>query len=309
MSITFLFPGQGSESTGMLGRLPSAPIVQETLRAAEEVLHFPTPTLDTESALLRTENVQVALFIAGVASARWLMEANVKPQFVAGHSVGAFAAAVVAGVLTLEDGLELVIRRAESMVRAAPGDTGMAVLAGAPLALLEDLISPTDLQAGSIYIANRNSPDQIVIAGKRSIIASTLERARALHLRRAQMLSVALPSHTPWMNPVAENLLQLASKTPTRPPDYPFASNVTGRLLYNQQEIIADLALGVAKPVNWIDCMNALQEAGTDIFLEMPPGNVLTRIASNRFPGTRSYSVESMSIPSIIKASAFGERF
>jgi malonate decarboxylase epsilon subunit len=304
MSLTLLFPGQGSESEGMLSRLPSVPAVKATFRAAEEVLKVPVESLDTEAALAQTTNAQVALFIAGVAAARWLFTAEIKPQFVAGHSIGAFTAAVTAGVLSFEQGLELVIKRAESMVQAAPKDSGMAVLAGAPVPWMEQMVSAAAVPIGSLYVANRNAPDQMIIAGKLSAIEAVLRMGRARGLRRAHLLRLSVPSHTPWMEPVAEILLQVTQRIKTFPPLFPCGSNISGRLLYKSSEIIEDLVWGVARPVNWTDCMNALYEAGTRLFLEIPPGNVQTRIASNRFPDTRAYSVEGMSIGSVLKAVA-----
>jgi malonate decarboxylase epsilon subunit len=285
----------------MLVRLPSAPIVRETLRTAEDVLRMPVRDLDTASALTRTENVQVALLISGVATARMLIEAEVQPQFVAGHSVGTFAAAVIAGVLPFERALQLVVQRSKAMVRAAPRDSGMAVLAGAPLVTLEHLVSEADVPEGSIYIANRNAPDQIVVGGKNSTIEQLLRDCRAFGLRRAQMLAVRVPSHTPWMLPVAKRLLPLASRIRSSEPVVPCGSNISGRLLYESAEIIQDIVWGVARPVNWIDCMSALYEAGTQVFLEMPPGAVLTSIARSRFPDIRAYSVEQMSIAAVLK--------
>src|SRR5690348_12251525 len=170
MALSFLFPGQGSQSAGMLSRLPPDPVVRETLLCAQDLLKVQIQSLDTDEALVRTENVQVALLISGVAVARWLLETKVKPQFVAGHSIGAFGAAVTAGVVPFEQALELVVKRAEAMVRSAPKDCGMAVLAGAPLALLEQIVAASGVPIGSLYVANRNAPDQIVIAGKLSAI-------------------------------------------------------------------------------------------------------------------------------------------
>jgi malonate decarboxylase epsilon subunit len=247
--------------------------------------------------------VQLALFIVGVAAARWLVSNNIRPHFAGGHSIGAYAAAVTANVLTFEQGLQLVKKRAQLMVQFAPQDCGMAVLAGAPLSVLEDLVGKQNRAAGPIFVANVNSPEQIVVAGRLAELNQLLENAQHSGLRRAQLLKICVPSHTPWMQAAAEAMLPTANSMTVSPCSVPCCSNISGRLLYRSVEILEDLVWGIACPVNWIDCMSVLREAGSHLFLELPPGNVLTRIARSRFPECRCMAFDETNIGSLRIAS------
>jgi malonate decarboxylase epsilon subunit len=242
------------------------------------------------------------LFIVGVAAARWLVSNDIRPQFAGGHSIGAFAAAVTANVLNVEQGLQLVRKRAELMVRLAPQHCSMAVLSGAPLSVLGDFVERQNRSAGPIFVANINSPQQIVVAGRLAELNQLLENAQHLGLRRAQLLKISVPSHTPWMQAAAEAMLPTANSIAVSPCLVPWCSNITGRLLYRSTEILEDLVWGIARPVNWIDCMSVLREAGTHLFLELPPGNVLTRINRSSFPECRCVAFEETNIASLLIA-------
>jgi malonate decarboxylase epsilon subunit len=180
MSTVILFPGQGSQRAGMLQDLPGTPAAEQAHREAREVLEsledLPA-RLDTEEALQSTTNAQLALLVAGVVTARALVDDHgLRADFVAGHSVGAFAAAVLAGVLTLGDALRVVKVRGEEMERACAGGTwGMAALRGLDVASVRSLLRSLATQNDPLWIANINSADQIAVSGTRAAL-DTLRR-------------------------------------------------------------------------------------------------------------------------------------
>ncbi len=307
-SIAFLFPGQGSQSSGMLARLPQEAIIRDTLTEAAAVLRCNLSTLDTEAALQRTENAQLLLFVSGVAAARLLEQLlfdqrSAHAGFAAGHSVGAFAAAVFAGALDFADALQLVAARGRAMATAFPSGYGMGAITGLPQSDVESMVKRVHAENNPVFIANYNAPDQFVIAGLRPAVAQILELASP-RARKAIMLNVAVPSHNELMSPVAQQLAEIAQTTPSHRPRIPCVSNSTARLLYDGPSILNDLVHSVARPVRWHDAMVAIYEAGARVFLEMPPGQVLTKLAASAFPDARCLSLDEAGIDSAVALAA-----
>ena len=190
MSTLFAFPGQGAQQVGMLQRLPegSAPVLEE----ASDALGQAALALDSEHALQSTRAVQLCLLLSGVAWARWLMQRSPGPDCVAGLSVGAYPAAVVAGALGFADAVRLVALRGELMQRAYPRGYGMTALSGLELASVERLLGEV---GGEVYVANLNSEQQIVIAGSETAMAAVAARARSQGHRApaGSQRAIALP--------------------------------------------------------------------------------------------------------------------
>ena len=173
MKTVFLFPGQGSQQSGMLSALSeNDPIVKEVFEEVESILGLPALTLDGKDVLTSsTINVQLCLLIAGVISARKLINNGVKPDFVAGHSIGAFGAAVISGVLNFKQAIKLVHLRAKMMQEAFPINYGMIALVGFSETRLKPYIVRHNLAHSPIYLANVNAADQLVVAGRKDSIA------------------------------------------------------------------------------------------------------------------------------------------
>ncbi|SCW31733.1 malonate decarboxylase epsilon subunit [Paenibacillus tianmuensis] len=290
MSVVFLFPGQGSQQTEMLHQLPDHPAIEATFHEASEVLKEDVYTLDSEKSLSSTIAVQLALLISGVAAARALQAEGASPDWVAGHSVGAFSAAVISNVLEFKDALQLVKLRATLMENAYPRGYGMGVVAGLHERRLFEIIQKEFTREEPVYMANLNAPQQITVAGAIAGLERVFASARLSGARMARLLNVSVPSHCPLLNRVSEELMVALERTALREPTVPYAANVNARTLKNAAAIRKDLALSVAKPVRWHDATTLLYERGARLFVEMSPGHVLTDLAAAAFPNARSIS-------------------
>ncbi len=186
MTVAFLFPGQGSQSAGLLHQLPQHSEVTRTIDEASAVLGLDIAALDTAEALKSTAAVQQALLIAGVATARALMAEQVHPAAVAGMSIGAFGAAVACGTLSFADALPLVRLRGELMESAFPSGYGLAVIEGLDEVRLEGIVEQTRTAELPVYVSNINAPRQIVVAGSDAGLDAVIARARQQGARRAE---------------------------------------------------------------------------------------------------------------------------
>jgi malonate decarboxylase epsilon subunit len=294
MKVAFLFPGQGSQQPNMLHALPKHPIVDSTLKEATEAFQDDVLQLDTKEALCSTTAVQVSLLVASVAMARLLKEQGAQPDVVAGHSVGAFGAAVVSNVLAFHDAVRLVKLRGGLMERAYPAGYGMGVVTGLMPLRLQSIIDQVAKDNEPVYLANVNSLNQLTISGSIAGIEEVLLAAKKEGARKAERLQVNVPSHCELMNPVSIELAKALDKVTVRKPSIPFASNRTARLLRDSPSIKEELALSVSKPVRWHEATQLFYERGTRLFVELPPNHVLTDLATQAFPNARSISVASM---------------
>lgn len=287
MRTLFTFPGQGAQRQGMLHALPSVPVVRETLNEASDTLARDVLALDTADALGSSTAVQIALLVAGVAMSRHLIDVAGQPDAVAGLSIGAYPAAVVAGVLSFADALRLVERRAQMMEAAFPSGYGMTAILGLELPALSALVARIHTIDSPVYIANINAPTQLVIAGEASAMSrvATLAQARGAHGIRPVAISV--PSHCALLDAPAAELAQAVAEVPMKPPRLCLFSASLGRELRDPARIADDLAHNMARRVLWHDTATLAFERGARLFIEMPPGNVLTRLAAVAFPEAR----------------------
>ena len=291
MSVAFLFPGQGSQVPGMLHTLPDHPAIARTLDEASESLGENVLEFDSTDALQSTVSVQLALLASGIAVARALMAEGVEPEAVAGMSAGAFAAAVAAGVLNLADGVRLMKQRAEMMVEFSPKGYGLAAIVGLTEKRVSTLIEEANTVQNPVYVGNINAPGQIVIAGSNEGMSKVLEAARKSGARKAIRLDVSEVSHCPLMEPVADALKKSLQLIHLQKPKMVYVGNVTGRALRSAEAISEDLASNVAHGVRWYDATTVLEELGCRLFLEMPPGHVLSELGREAFPDARTLAV------------------
>ncbi|SEA35831.1 malonate decarboxylase epsilon subunit [Thalassobacillus cyri] len=291
MSVAYLFPGQGSQQVNMLHHLPDHPVVQKTLDEASETINESAILLDSESRLQSTVAVQLCLLIAGVSTARVLETLEVKPDMVAGHSVGAFGAAVIAGVMDFKDAVSVVKQRGEWMEQAYPKGYGMGVVAGLPLKQLEEILENHTTGEEDVYFANLNSPDQVTISGSVTAIKRVLASAKEGGARKTEMLNVSVPSHCPLLEPVSENLASTLNQISFHRPTIPYGGNRTARALRDPEAIKDDLAFSVSRSVKWHQATSLFYELGARLFIELPPGRVLTDLSCRAFPSARSISV------------------
>ena len=298
MSVAFLFPGQGSQRPSMLHDLPDHPATRDIITQATEVLGRDVLDLDTPEALCSTVAAQLALLVVGATAARILTEEGGEADFVAGHSVGAFAAAVAAGALAYPDALRLVDLRARAMQEAYPRGYGMGVVVGLDERTVSRLAAESGTPKAPVHAANVNAPLQVSVSGANDALERVLDLAREHGASRARRLAVPTPSHTPLMAPVEAELESALACVPMGPPTVPYLSNVGGRALRDLEEIRDDLARSVERPVRWHDATTLLFELGVRLFVELPPGRVLTDLAAASFPEARVIAVADAGVDS-----------
>jgi malonate decarboxylase epsilon subunit len=301
MSVAFLYPGQGAQFPGMLHRLPDRAKADEALREASLILGHDVRALDTEGALSSTVQVQLALFVSGVAATRTLQAEGIEPDIVAGLSVGAFAAAVAAGALAFKDGLTLVKLRADLMEKAYPTGYGLSVVIGLTEQQLSGIVHEIDQPESRVFLANLNAPTQIVIAGSDAGRARVLGRAKTEGAPIARRLPVTVPSHCVLQQAVADELTRRMANIEINTPNAFYMSNRRARALRDPNAIREDLATNVAHPVRWHDATTVAYERGVRLFVELPPGHILTDLASTAFPDARTIALGQMQIDEAVK--------
>jgi malonate decarboxylase epsilon subunit len=290
--LAFLYPGQGSQEPGMLHRLPNTSAVRHTIEEATAAVGD-IEALDTAAALRGTTNSQLALLICGVAAARAFADSYyLSPTFVAGHSVGTFAAAVTAGVLTFPEALTAVRLRGELMTQAcASGRWGMAAVIGLRLPGVRDLLGAVDVDGDHLWIANHNYEDQVVLAGTTAALDTARQIAQRAAVRDFRIIDVNVASHGPVQSGTARALAAHFAGVPARTQTAAYFSNTNARRIRNNaRAVLDDLAESVAHPVRWYDIARVLPEYGVAAAVQMPPGHVLTHLMRHAAPGIRSFS-------------------
>jgi malonate decarboxylase epsilon subunit len=301
VSIALLFPGQGSQTPGMLHRLPDHPAVVGTIEEMSAQLGHDVRAFDSPEALRSTVSVQLALLAAGVAAARALEDEGVIPEAVAGLSVGAFGAAVHAGVLKLTDCVRLVRQRAELMERSSPDGYGLVAIVGLKEEQVVTLIHEANTADNPVYLGNVNAPEQIIISGSWNGMQKVSTAALKAGARKAQRLSVPVLSHSPLLQPVADALTETLQNIPLHSPRMVYVGNVSAREMRNAEGIARDLAGNIAHGVRWYEATTVLQELGCGLFIEMPPGRVLTGLAKESFPQIRSIALAESSLSYVVQ--------
>ena len=278
--LAFVFPGQGSQSVGMLAELSELyPEVRATFAEASEGAGVDLWALSQggpEEMLNRTEYTQPALLAAGVAVWRaWLAQGGARPAQLAGHSLGEYAALVAAGALSLRDGAHLVRIRGQLMQDAAPAGTGaMAAVLGAEDALVEEVCKAAS-HSEVVVPANYNSPGQIVIGGDAAAVDRALALLAEKGVRKAVKLAVSVPSHTPMMREAANRLSETMAGLAWREPALPVVQNVDAEVHAGVQAIRDALVRQLYLPVQWTGCVQALAARGATRVAECGPGKVL----------------------------------
>jgi [acyl-carrier-protein] S-malonyltransferase len=276
--LAFLLPGQGSQKVGMgADVLADAPETLERYFAlAEEVSGKPIRQLCLEGPLeelTATDVAQPALFCVALAMAEIAFAEGLQPDFAAGHSLGEYTAATVAGALAPEDGIRLVCARGAFMAAAqdeVPG--GMAAIIGMDADALAALCDSID---GRVTPANFNTPSQIVVSGDMDAVDALVEAAPGAGAEKAIKLKVGAAFHSEAMVPVREKMAEQMAGVTFSDPAIPIVSNASGQLVNSADEIREALLAQISSPVRWVDCVNTLADNGVDTYLELGPGRVL----------------------------------
>jgi len=283
--IAFVFPGQGSQEVGMGRDLAERHAVcREVFEEADAALGIPLARLcfeGPEQELQLTANAQPAILTASVAALRALELEGIRPEAVAGHSLGEYAALVAAGALTFGDAVKLVRRRGEYMQDAVPvGQGAMAAVMGLDREALEQVCRDARERTGGagmvVSPANLNAPGQIVISGHAAAVDAAVALAQERGARRAIRLAVSAPFHCALMQPAADRLAADLERTTMKDLHVPLVTNVHARAIRAAAEARAALAAQVTAPVRWEESVHALAGLGVRRALECGPGRVLT---------------------------------
>lgn len=299
MSSILTFPGQGAQQVNMLHELPDSPQVQATLAEAQAVLGQTLDQLDNAQALEHTRNVQLCLLIAGVASARLLIAQSCKPKYVAGLSIGAYAAAVVAGALDFADALRLVALRGQLMQQAYPKGYGMAAVQGLTLEQLDTVLEPLQAQGHSLYLANINADNQLVVAGADQALMQLAQAVKTTGWGRVCRLAVSVPSHCRLLKDAAQQLADAFSNVQLNRAQLGYISSTTARLMLDGEKIKQDLAFNMCQIVDWQGVLRAAYERGVRLHIELLPGTVLSGLARRVIPQAVTYSFQGTRLDSL----------
>ncbi|MGE0581690.1 MAG: ACP S-malonyltransferase [Steroidobacteraceae bacterium] len=299
MGLAFVFPGQGSQSIGMLAALAAAdPVVHETFDSASAVLGYDLWALvqaGPAERLNETECTQPAMLAAGYATWRaWQARGGRAPDAVSGHSLGEFTALVAAGSLDFAAAIALVQFRGRAMQEAVPLGTGaMAAVLGLDDAGIEAACREA-AQGAVVEPVNYNSPGQVVIAGEAAAVARAMESAKARGAKRAVLLPVSVPSHSSLMRGAAERLRERLAGVAVSRPRIPYYSAVDAQAHTEPDDIRATLVAQLAQPVRWTTTVRALLDASLEVVVECGPGKVLTSLNKriDKRPGVTCLAVE-----------------
>jgi [acyl-carrier-protein] S-malonyltransferase len=281
MRIAFVFPGQGSQSVGMLhGLADRFGCVRETFASASSVLAYDLWRLVQEGPqdeLNATERTQPAMLAAGVAAWRaWREAGGEEPVVVSGHSLGEFTALVCSGVLEFDAAVDLVRFRGEVMQQAVPLGTGaMAAILGLDDEVVVEMCREA-AQGAVVEAVNFNAPGQVVIAGEAAAVSRAIERAKARGAKRAVSLPVSVPSHSSLMLSAARAFEKRLAEVPLRAPRIDYVSAVDAKTHAAPEDVRALLVRQLASPVRWTDTVVALLARGIGSVIECGPGKVLT---------------------------------
>jgi [acyl-carrier-protein] S-malonyltransferase len=288
-SFAFVFPGQGSQSVGMLDGWGEHPLVLQALEEVSTALGYDIGRLirvGPKEDLALTTNTQPVMLVAGVAAYRvWMSEVGIAPAFVAGHSLGEYAALVASGALTLSQAAPLVRFRAQAMQDAVPVGTGaMAAILGldaskiiAACARITGATAEFDLNNDDVVeAANFNDPMQTVIAGSKAGVDKACEVLKAEGAKRALLLPVSAPFHSSLMKPAAEKLKEKLAETVFARLQIPLVNNIDVAIQTDAAQIRDALYRQAFGAVRWVECIQAIKARGVSHIVECGPGKVLS---------------------------------
>jgi [acyl-carrier-protein] S-malonyltransferase len=293
-SLAFVFPGQGSQSVGMLAKLADvSPVVRATFDEASAVLGYDLWRLSQEGPaedLNATERTQPAMLAAGIATWRlWRERGGAQPAVLTGHSLGEFTALCAAGAIDFSACIDLVRFRGRVMQEAVPAGTGaMAALLGLEDADVEAACAEAAAVGGVVEAVNYNSPGQVVVAGDRAAVLRAIDAAKTRGAKRAVELPVSVPSHSSLMKPAGARLAEKLSATELRPPSIRYLSAVDAREHHEPDDIRRLLVSQISSPVRWTATVAALASGGAKHIVECGPGGVLASLVKRITRGSET---------------------
>ena len=272
--IAFLFPGQGSQYSGMGRDFSKYESAQEYYERAKEVLGFDiVEIMDGDEDILKiTENAQPAIYLTSFIAFKEMEKRGLNPDIVAGHSLGEYTALAAVGVYTFEEGLYLVRKRGEYISQALePGKGTMAAVMGLSPEKIEEIVSEIE----GVYIANYNSPQQIVVSGLKESVYMAMEKLKEAGAKRVVELKVSGPFHTPYLEYARKKMEEEISKIDFKKPRVPIVMNSVGREITDPEDIKKYIVEQITGPVLWMQSMERMKELGVDEFYEVGPKEIL----------------------------------
>lgn len=279
--IGFIFPGQGSQVVGMCKDVcNSFPVAKKTFQEADEALGFSISKLcfeGPEDDLRLTYNTQPAILTVSVALTRVLVEQGIKPEIVAGHSLGEYSALVAAGAMSFADAVRVVRKRGQFMQEAVPvGQGSMAAIMGLEDEQIITICQQVEQTGGVVQAVNFNCPGQVVIAGETASVDKAVELLKIAGARRAVLLPVSAPFHSTLMKPAGARLQEVLDGIIIKDAEIPVIANVTADKVQAASEIKKLLVAQAAQPVRWVESVLKMQAEKTSVFVEVGPGKVLS---------------------------------
>lgn len=293
MTTVMLFGGQGSQRTGMLHQWAGLPEVADHVAEASEILGEDVWELDSEVSLRGTRAVQLSLLVlhSGINAA--LRNRGFRPDIGAGHSLGAWSAAVAAGVLSFGDTLRLVDIRGSRMAAAAPAGYGMSAVVGLSEMAVRRLVSEIGEDA---WVSNLNTTTQCTVSGSDKALERLQQTAADAGAQRVIRLDVAVPAHSQLMTPARTALEEATTGTPVGRPEFPLLANCSGRLLRDRSAVLSDLVASTDQPVYWASGMAAIAERGVTSWVQCAPGETLLGMLRGIEGEFRCWSVDSVGL-------------
>lgn len=298
--LAFIFPGQGSQEVGMGKALAEAyPIAAEVFAQADEVLDFPLSKLcfeGPEAELNDTINTQVAVFLTSIATWKVLVSEgyDIKPNYIAGHSLGEYSAYVVTKVISFEDGLRLIRERGRLMKKAGeinPG--GMAAILKLPDEQVTEICQQVMAEGyGAVQVANYNAPDQVVISGHQEAVERGMELAKQAKARNVVRLPVSVAPHSALMEVIADEFCQLIKNIPLNLPEIPIIANINAKPLDSLADILSEMEQQLTASVRWTDSIRYIINQGVTEFIEIGPKKVLTSLIRRIDKNVKTRSVQ-----------------
>jgi [acyl-carrier-protein] S-malonyltransferase len=297
-SLAFVFPGQGSQSLGMLAELGAQqPLVLDTFAEASSALGYDLWALAQQGPveqLNQTDKTQPAILTASIALWRlWLAQGGARPAYVAGHSLGEYSALVAAGSLAFADAVKLVELRGQLMQQAVPeGQGGMAAIIGLDDAEVRAACAEAE-QGDVVSAVNFNAPGQVVIAGSAEAVARASAACKARGAKRALPLPVSVPSHCALMRPAAERFAESVAAVAWQTPQIPLVQNVSAAVASDLETLKRDLLAQLYSPVRWVESVVRLASLGVSELVECGPGKVLSGLNKRCAEGLNTYNLDS----------------